>query len=298
MRNSYQQAGRSWVAFSRRRKTLRNKSLDAAVPGERGEELVYSGQEMSSLIGVAAGLGIPSTLLLGKMADGFAPHLLLWCCMAGNVLAFLILWTLPSFSLLVTALFIFGFAGGGFLPVYATFIGRLFGPASFGRVMGLGGIVMLPFGALSPVLIGAMRDGSGSYEGALLLPVSATAVGAYRAAWEVSELSGPYAVACALGRGVPAAVTLAAITSLEPSPLRSLESQSRYVAPAPMRHVMPTTCAASVWTACPLQPTPPATLPTAVRICAGALVAMPADGGMPHTGLSLLRSGFGLRTRS
>jgi predicted MFS family arabinose efflux permease len=153
---------------------------------------------MSSLIGVAAGLGIPSTLLLGKMADGFAPHLLLWCCMAGNVLAFLILWTLPSFSLLVTALFIFGFAGGGFLPVYATFIGRLFGPASFGRVMGLGGIVMLPFGALSPVLIGAMRDGSGSYEGALLLPVSATAVGASFLAW----ITVPRSISLEIGEAV------------------------------------------------------------------------------------------------
>jgi MFS family permease len=148
-----------------------------------GEELGYSGQAMSTLIGIAAGLGIPSTLLLGRLADGFAPRLLLWCCMAGNVLAFLILWTLPSFSLLVTALFIFGFAGGGFLPVYATFIGRLFGPASFGRVMGLGGIVMLPFGGFSPVLIGAMRDSSGSYKGALLLLAIATVLGASFLAW-------------------------------------------------------------------------------------------------------------------
>ena len=148
-----------------------------------GEDLGYSGQEMSTLIGIAAGLGIPSTLLLGRLADRFTPRPLLWCCMAGNVLAFLILWTIPAFSLLVTALLIFGFAGGGFLPVYATFIGRLFGPASFGRVMGLGGIVMLPFGGFSPVLIGAMRDGSGSYKGALLLLAFATIAGASFLAW-------------------------------------------------------------------------------------------------------------------
>jgi cyanate permease len=42
---------------------------------------------------------------------------------------------------------------------------------------------MLPFGGFSPVLIGAMRDSSGSYKGALLLLAIATVLGASFLAW-------------------------------------------------------------------------------------------------------------------
>ena len=64
---------------------------------------------------------------------------------------------------------ILGVAGGGIMPVYAALIGRIFGPAAFGQVMGLAGLVLLPFGFAAPPLAGALRDASGSYAPALLL---------------------------------------------------------------------------------------------------------------------------------
>ncbi len=134
-----------------------------------GEDLGYSGQEISVFIGIGAGLGIPGTLIFGRLADRFEQRPLLWICIGCHASAILILWTLPGTPLFATALFLFGFSGAGLLPLYATFIDRLFGPASFGRVMGLGGMVALPFGGLSPILIGEIRDRSGSYQGALLL---------------------------------------------------------------------------------------------------------------------------------
>ena len=83
----------------------------------------------------------------------------------------------------IGAILLFGFAGGGLLPVYAAFIGRLFGPASFGSVMGLAGLVMLPFGVGAPVVAGAVRDTGGSYERALLAIALAYGVGASMLAW-------------------------------------------------------------------------------------------------------------------
>ena len=148
-----------------------------------GEDLGYSGQEISTLIGISAGLGIPGTLLFGRLADRFSQRALLWCCIGTHAGALLILWTLPPPPLFTTALFIFGFAGAGLLPVYAAFIGRLFGPASFGRVMGLGGILVLPFAGLSPVLVGGMRDQSGSYQGAILLLAIGMAGGSAFLGW-------------------------------------------------------------------------------------------------------------------
>jgi len=148
-----------------------------------GEDLGFSGQEVSVFMGIGAGLGIPSTLLFGRLADRFAHRTLLWCCIALHIVAILILWTLPGTPLFAAALFLFGFSGAGLLPLYGAFIGRLFGPASFGRVMGLGGIIALPFGSLAPILIGEMRDGSGSYQGALLLVAIMMVGGAACLAW-------------------------------------------------------------------------------------------------------------------
>ena len=148
-----------------------------------GEEMGYSAQEISGLIGIAMGLGIPGTLLFGRLADRFEQRTLLAVCMGGHAAAFFILWTEPVSAVFVGALLLLGLSGSGLLPVYATFIGRLFGPASFGRVMGLGGILGLPFGALSPVLIGALRDQTGNYQGALFLLAVATMGGASCLAW-------------------------------------------------------------------------------------------------------------------
>ena len=79
----------------------------------------------------------------------------------------LILGTAPADALFAFGIVLYGFASGGLLPVYASTIGRLFGAASFGSVMGLAGLVMLPFGAAAPVVAGAVRDATGSYVSAL-----------------------------------------------------------------------------------------------------------------------------------
>lgn len=148
-----------------------------------GEDLGYSGQYMSSLIGIAAGLGIPSTLLFGMLADRFDNRRLLWFAIGGQAMSFLLLWTQPPGALFGGAILLFGFAGGGLLPVYASFIGRLFGPASFGSVMGLAGVVGLPFGAGAPIVAGVIRDRSGSYEDALLTFAVAFLVSAVVLMW-------------------------------------------------------------------------------------------------------------------
>jgi MFS family permease len=148
-----------------------------------GEDLGYSLQHMSTLIGIAAGLGIPATLLFGTLADRYDNRALLWLGIGMQAGALLLLWTLPGEKLFTFAILLFGFAGGSLLPVYATFIGRLFGSASFGSVMGLAGLVMLPFGVAAPVVAGAVRDAGGSYESALLAFALAFAVGASTLTW-------------------------------------------------------------------------------------------------------------------
>jgi sugar phosphate permease len=132
-----------------------------------GEDLGHTVQRMSVLMGIGAGLGVPGTLLFGWLADRYDNRRLLWMCIGGQLLAFVALATEPAGALFVTALLLPGFTGGGLLPVNASLLGRLFGAKSFGTAMGLGGLVMLPFGAGAPVIAGLIRDGTGSYVGAL-----------------------------------------------------------------------------------------------------------------------------------
>ena len=75
---------------------------------------------------------------------------------------------LPAVGLLQIVVPLLGLLGGGMMPVYAALIGRIFGAAAFGQVMGLGGLLMAPIGAVAPLLGGFLRDATGSYAAMLL----------------------------------------------------------------------------------------------------------------------------------
>ncbi len=141
------------------------------------EGVGYTTQQAALLLGVGAGLGIPGTLLFGALADRRSQLVLLWITIAIQAVCILVLRTEPGPALFVPAWLGIGFAAGGMLPVYAALLGRIFGPASFGRAMGMAGLVMLPFTTSAP-LAGALRDASGSYASALLMIVIAFGVGA------------------------------------------------------------------------------------------------------------------------
>jgi len=142
-----------------------------------GEDLGYSVQHISILIGIAAGLGVPGTLLFGYLADRFDNAWLIRIVISMQIISFMTLASQPGEALFTGAILFFGFAGGGLLPTYASFIGRLFGPSSFGSVMGLAGLVGLPFVTLAPIVAGAVRDSSGSYAGALIVFAISLALG-------------------------------------------------------------------------------------------------------------------------
>lgn len=131
------------------------------------EDLGYSAQHMATLIGASSLAGVLATLMFGAMADRVGNRALFWVCIAGQGGALLVLGTEPGELVFTTAIILYGFTGGGLLPVYASFVGKLFGAASFGNAMGLAGLVMLPFGAAAPVVAGAVRDNTGSYVPAL-----------------------------------------------------------------------------------------------------------------------------------
>ncbi|MCH2170144.1 MFS transporter [Myxococcota bacterium] len=122
-----------------------------------------------AILGVGALLGIAGTLAFGAMADRYDQRWLLAAILAVHIVGFLILWAAAGPWVLAFVVCVIGFAGGGMMPVYATLIGRMFGPASFGQVMGLVGFVMLPFAFSAPPVAGWLRDRSDNYEAAFLM---------------------------------------------------------------------------------------------------------------------------------
>ena len=132
----------------------------------------------SAILGAGGAVGIAGTLGFGFLADRVDRRLLLWLIMGAHVAAFVALSGNES-ALLFTAIVVsVGFFAGGIMPVYMALVSQIFGPASFGLVLGIAGIVMLPVGFAAPPLAGALRDAQGNYDAALLLFAGGVALAA------------------------------------------------------------------------------------------------------------------------
>lgn len=135
-------------------------------------------REVSVVIGIASGLAILGTFSFGTLADRVDLRLLMWIIIAGRMACFGALYTEPEYTSFLLIMCASGIVGGGMMPVYTMLIARIFGPASFGRVMGLAGLVVMPFSFAAPPTAGALRDITGSYGPALLLFIGMLAFGA------------------------------------------------------------------------------------------------------------------------
>jgi sugar phosphate permease len=148
--------------------------------GKFAEDLGVAREVASGLLGLSAGLGIAGAIWLGRVADRVSPRLLMLAIVALHMLVFGVFRTQPGMLGFVAGVVVIGFVGGAFTPVYMAAIGRLFGAASFGLVMGLAGLLTVPFTTLAPRVAGALRDASGSYAStfdALLVSLALVMVG-------------------------------------------------------------------------------------------------------------------------
>jgi len=148
------------------------------VASERGMSLAAA----TALISINAAAAIAGNAGFGWLSDRVAPHRLFAGAIALQAIAFGALFATARVDVVVAAAALFGLTGGATMPLYAALITRHFGAASFGRVMGAGGLVGLPFTFLAPTLAGAAYDTTGSYalalaSGALLLALATVLIG-------------------------------------------------------------------------------------------------------------------------
>ncbi|WP_070934397.1 MFS transporter [Edaphosphingomonas haloaromaticamans] len=126
---------------------------------ERGWTL----EQAALLSAISGGTGIAGSLLFGWLADRFGggAALILNCVVQAAVWMILILPV--GYGVLILDAVVIGMCGGGFITAKSVLVNHLFGRAAFARVMGLSGLLTVPFLFGMAPLAGWLRDVTGNY---------------------------------------------------------------------------------------------------------------------------------------
>jgi MFS family permease len=131
-------------------------------------DLGIDARATSYLVSLMAIVMVAGKVFFGAMSDRLDHRLLYWIAVGVLIVSLVLMTRTPAYGLLVVISGLLGFAAGGFLPLLGAVVGSRFGPAAFGRVMGLLG----PFttvAAIGPWIAGNLRDASGTYDDAWML---------------------------------------------------------------------------------------------------------------------------------
>ena len=138
----------------------------------------YSQGEAASIISLVLAISIAGRLLMGWLADRMSRKhvMLIIYLLVATAIPLLLL--RPSSATMYLFAAIFGLGLGGEYLIIPLMAGELFGVAALGRVMG---IVLTADGvaeATAPMLVGYLRDRTGSYDAGFILLVCAALAGA------------------------------------------------------------------------------------------------------------------------
>ena len=142
----------------------------------------FSLELASSIAGTSLGMSMGGRFVVGWMSEYRSnPHTLLAVCLVMQALGLSFLLGISALGtwvlLLVVPLFGLGF--GGLVVLWPLTVGHNFGLSAFGVIAGVMGTVSVSVtGALGPIVLGAIYDATGSYDGALVLCIGMFVCGA------------------------------------------------------------------------------------------------------------------------
>jgi sugar phosphate permease len=154
-----------------------NQHLKLFLSLDRG----YSQSQAAGIISLVLTISIAGRLLMGWLADRVARKhvmLLIYLLVAAAIPMLLVRTTAPGAATMYVFATIFGLGLGGEYLIIPLMAGELFGIAVLGRVMG---IVLTADGvaeATAPMLVGYLRDRTGSYNTGFMLLVAIALIGA------------------------------------------------------------------------------------------------------------------------
>jgi MFS family permease len=133
---------------------------------------VDSGIEMTAAAMIAAFMAMSAVggkILVGYMADRVDLRLVFFGVAIAHIVLLLVFVLMPSYWTLVAFVIVCGVGVGGVFPVWSTLLAWLFGPKSYGTIMGLMTIPMKLTGVVSVRFVGEVHDRMGSYSMAFLV---------------------------------------------------------------------------------------------------------------------------------
>lgn len=131
--------------------------------GQFYADLALPVEDAPGVMFVIATFGIVGKLSFGYLADRIPLKAGLLAAIAATACAFCLFATEPGYGVLLLGAAALGLASGGILPVWNAMVPAIFGVQNFGRAMGwmspVIGVLVTP----SYVLVGMVRDSTGSY---------------------------------------------------------------------------------------------------------------------------------------
>jgi len=135
---------------------------------DRGISPVAAG----SMVAVSSIVSFPSRLFGGILADRISKYHLKYLLVISYLLVAVgvgVMLCLPSTASLYLFLILWFFGNGTFVPLSIVIISRYFGRKAFGAIQGVLLAISLPFGFVTPILVGRTYDVSGSYSSVFIL---------------------------------------------------------------------------------------------------------------------------------
>lgn len=152
-----------WLFSSSLGLFLATYSAALANIGQFYADLGLPSADAPNLMLVLSICGIAGKLGFGYLADRMPLKLGLMAAIAATGGSFLLFLAEPGYSMMLGAAALMGFATGGILPVWNAMVPAIFGVENFGRAMGWMSPVISVLVTPSFVLIGMIRDSTGSY---------------------------------------------------------------------------------------------------------------------------------------
>jgi predicted MFS family arabinose efflux permease len=124
---------------------------------------------VAALIASQFWIGIPGALLFGALSDRVSLTALYLVILAYQGFAYGVYAAGAPATWIGGLVIVFGFLGGGMIPLFSLLLGRRVGVNALGRAMGLSNLLLLPFTVGSITLASVVYDRTGRYSWALAL---------------------------------------------------------------------------------------------------------------------------------
>jgi predicted MFS family arabinose efflux permease len=130
-----------------------------------------------TFVALSQGIAIIGTFGFGYLADKRDPVALIAWVLGIQATCLVVYVAAPSLPIVSTGILISGLVTGGLMPLYAVLLSRRFGVATLGMAMGLSNLCLLPLSMALPVLAGALRASTGSYNAMISICIVLLVVG-------------------------------------------------------------------------------------------------------------------------